>query len=185
MPRINEGLYGPSGESYEGIVNSVKREINGKFIILLNLKVTNEVRSRTFAFEQTQESIKMNWEVSFGHQIMTVSDFITTKPKEAQKFRVSLRLGNYYSHLYNNDSIWQCLEVTYPNDELSKTYAYIKRDSILGADIINQLKPTESILRSTAATTKLLTVIAKLQFDDNSDQSNQVELKEILKYNWF
>ena len=185
MPRINEDIYGPGDESYEGIVNSVKREINGKFIILLNLKISNELRSRTFAFEQTQESIKMNWEVSFGHQMMKVSDFITTKPKGAQTFRVSLRLGDYYAHLYNNDSIWQCLEVTYPNDELSKTFAYVKRDSSLGADIINQLKPTQSILRSTEASNKLLTVIAKLQFNDDSDQINQVELKEILQYNWF
>ena len=185
IPRIDEGLYGPGGESYEGIVNSIKREINGKFIILLNLKISNELRSRTFAFEQTQESIKMNWEVSFGHQMMKVSDFVTTKPKAAQTFRVSLRLGDYYAHLYNNDSIWQCLEVTYPNDELSKTFAYVKRDSSLGAEIINQLKPTESILTSTEVSTKLLTIIAKLQFNDNSDQSNQVELKEILQYNWF
>ena len=185
IPRIDEGLYGPGGESYEGIVNSIKREINGKFIILLNLKISNEARSRTFAFEQTQESIKMNWEVSFGHQMMKVSDFVTTKPKAAQTFRVSLRLGDYYAHLYNNDSIWQCLEVTYPNDELSKTFAYVKRDSSLGAEIINQLKPTESILTSTEVSTKLLTIIAKLQFNDNSDQSNQVELKEILQYDWF
>ena len=185
IPRIDEGFYGPGGESYEGIVNSIKREINGKFIILLNLKISNELRSRTFAFEQTQESIKMNWEVSFGHQMMKVSDFITTKPKAAQTFRVSLRLGDYYAHLYNNDSIWQCLEVTYPNDELSKTFAYVKRDSSLGAEIINQLKPTESILTSTEVSTKLLTIIAKLQFNDNSDQSNQVELKEILQYDWF
>ena len=185
IPRIDEGLYGPGGESYEGIVNSIKREINGKFIILLNLKISNELRSRTFAFEQTQESIKMNWEVSFGHQMMKVSDFVTTKPKAAQTFRVSLRLGDYYAHLYNNDSIWQCLEVTYPNDELSKTFAYVKRDSSLGAEIINQLKPTESILTSTEVSTKLLTIIAKLQFNDNSDQSNQVELKEILQYDWF
>mgnify|MGYP003312192125 CR=1 FL=1 len=185
MPRINEGLYGPGGESYEGILLSIKREINGKFIILLNLKISNELRSRTFAFEQTQESIKMNWEVSFGHQMMKVSDFVTTKPKAAQTFRVSLRLGDYYAHLYNNDSIWQCLEVTYPNDELSKTFAYVKRDSSLGAEIINQLKPTESILTSTEVSTKLLTIIAKLQFNDNSDQSNQVELKEILQYDWF
>ena len=185
MPRINEDIYGPGDESYEGIVNSVKREINGKFIILLNLKISNELRSRTFAFEQTQESIKMNWEVSFGHQMMKVSDFITTKPKGAQTFRVSLRLGDYYAHLYNNDSIWQCLEVTYPNVELSKTFAYVKRDSSLGADIINQLKPTESILRSTEASPDPLRVIAKLQFNDYSDQINQVELKEILQYNWF
>ena len=185
MPRINEDIYGPGDESYEGIVNSVKREINGKFIILLNLKISNELRSRTFAFEQTQESIKMNWEVSFGHQMMKVSDFITTKPKGAQTFRVSLRLGDYYAHLYNNDSIWQCLEVTYPNVELSKTFAYVKRDSSLGADIINQLKPTESILRSTEAIPDPLRVIAKLQFNDYSDQINQVELKEILQYNWF
>ena len=77
------------------------------------------------------------------------------------------------------------LEVTYPNDELSKIFAYVKRDSSLGADIINQLKPTESILRSTEVRPELLTVIAKLQFNDNSDQSNQVELKEILQYDWF
>ncbi|MFL2434898.1 MAG: hypothetical protein ACJ0IZ_00120 [Verrucomicrobiales bacterium] len=185
MPRINEDIYGPGGESYEGILYSIKREINGKFIILLNLKISNEARSRTFAFEQTQESIKMNWEVSFGHQMMKVSDFITTKPKAAQTFRVSLRLGDYYAYLYNNDSIWQCLEVSYPNDELSKTFAYVKRDSSLGADIINQLKTTESILRSTEASTDPLRVIAKLQFNDDSDQINQVELKEILQYNWF
>ena len=71
------------------------------------------------------------------------------------------------------------------NDEISKIFAYVKRDSILGAGIINQLKPTESILRSTEVRSNLLTVIAKLQFNDNSDQSNQVELKEILKDNWF
>ena len=186
MPRINQGLYGPGGESYEGIIDSAKLKINGKFIILLNLKISNEFkRIRTFAFEQTPKSIKMNWEVSFGHQMMTVSDFITTKPNSDQTFKVTLRLGDYYSHLYNNDSIWQCLEVTYPNDELSKTFAYVKRDSSLGAEIINQLKPTESILTSTEVSTKLLTIIAKLQFNDNSDQSNQVELKEILQYDWF
>ena len=186
IPRINEGIYGPGGESYEGIIDSDKLKINGKFIILLSLKISNEFkRIRTFAFEQTPKSIKMNWEVSFGHQMMKVSDFVTTKPKAAQTFRVSLRLGDYYAHLYNNDSIWQCLEVTYPNDELSKIFAYVKRDSSLGADIINQLKPTESILRSTEVRPELLTVIAKLQFNDNSDQSNQVELKEILKDNWF
>ncbi len=117
--------------------------------------------------------------------MMKVSDFITTKPKAAQTFRVSLRLGDYYAYLYNNDSIWQCLEVSYPNDELSKTFAYVKRDSSLGADIINQLKTTESILRSTEASTDPLRVIAKLQFNDDSDQINQVELKEILQYNWF
>ena len=185
LPRIKQGLYGPNDENYEHIIASTKFLKNGKYIILLTLKIFDEKRSRTFAFEQTQESIKMNWEVSFGHQIMTVSDFIKTKPKEAQKFRVTLRLGDYYSHSYNNDSIWQCLEVTYPNDEISKIFAYVKRDSSLGADIINQLKPTESILRSTEVRPELLTVIAKLQFNDNSDQSNQVELKEILKDNWF
>ena len=186
MPRINEGIYGPGGESYEGIIDSTKFKINGKFIILLRLKISNEFRrSRTFAFEQTPKSIKMNWEVSFGHQIMTVSEFITTKPNADQTFKVTLRLGDYYSHLYTNDSIWQCLEITYPNDELSRTFAYIKRDSSLGAEIINQLKPTESILRSTKSKPQDLRVIAKLQFNDNSDQNNQVELKEILQYDWF
>jgi len=185
LPRIKQGLYGPNDENYEDIIASTKFSKNGKYIILLTLKIFDEKGSRTFAFEQTQESIKMNWEVSFGHQTMTVSDFITTKPKDPQVFRITLQLGDYYSHLYNNESMWQCLEVTYPNDKISKTFAYIKRDSPLGADIISKLKPTDAILSTFQPSTKVLSVIARLQFNDNSDQINQVELTEILQNHWY
>ena len=185
LPRIKQGLYGPNDENYEHIIASTKFLKNGKYIILLTLKIFDEKRSRTFAFEQTQESIKMNWEVSFGHQTMTVSDFITTKPKDPQVFRIAVQLGDYYSHLYNNESIWQCLEVTYPNDKISKIFAYIKRDSPLGADVISKLKPTDAILSTFKSSPKVLSVIARLRFNDNSDQSNQVELTEILQNHWY
>ena len=185
IPRIKEGIYGPGDEEYEGIIASTKIQKSSKFIILLNLKVSNEIRSRTFAFEQTNESIKMNWEVSFGHQLMQVSEFMERKPNEAQTFRVSLVLGDYYSHYYNNDSIWQCLEVSYPNDEQSKTFAYVKRDTLLGDRIMGQLKPTESTLTTRAPQNKTMSVIAQLRFNEQNDQSNQVELLDIIEDHWY
>ncbi len=185
VPRINEGVYGPGDEEYEGIIASTKIQKGGKHIILLNLKVSNEVRSRTFAFEQTNESIKMNWEVSFGHQLMKVSRFMEKKPNEAQIFRVSLVLGDYYSHFYNSSSLWQCLEVSYPNDETSKTFAYVKRDSPLSEKIMSQLQSIETGLGSTVPRTKTMSVIAKLKFNEQSQESNQVELLEILEDHWY
>ena len=186
IPRILEGTYGPKDETYEGIRDDIKIQIAGKYVILLSVKIANELRSRTFAFEQTQESIKMNWEVSFGYQVMKVKEFIASKTEEPTEFRVSMRLSDYYAHYYRNESKWQCLEISYPNDHTSKTFAYVDKNSILGNKVVTQLTPSASpTLRLNTPKAKTLSAIVKLQQHKNSLEDNQVELVEIIQDHWY
>jgi len=186
IPRILEGTYSPKNETYEGIRDDIKIQIAGKHVILLSVKIANELRSRTFAFEQTQESIKMNWEVSFGYQVMTVKDFIASKTEEPTEFRVSMRLSDYYAHYYGDESKWQCLEISYPNDQTFKTFAYVNRNSILGNKIVTQLTPTASpTLRLNTPKAKTLSAIVKLKHHKHSLEDNQVELVEIIQDHWY
>ncbi len=186
IPRILEGTYSPRNETYEGIRDDIKIQIAGKYVILLSVKIANELRSRTFAFEQTQESIKMNWEVSFGYQVMTVKDFIASKTEEPTEFRVSMRLSDYYAHYYGDESKWQCLEISYPNDQTFKTFAYVNRNSILGNKIVTQLTPTASpTLRLNTPKAKTLSAIVKLKYHKHSLEDNQVELVEIIQDHWY
>ena len=186
IPRILEGTYGPKDETYEGKRADIKIQIADKYVILLSVKIANELRSRTFAFEQTQESIKMNWEVSFGYQVMTVKEFIASKTEEPTEFRVSMRLSDYYAHYYSDESKWQCLEISYPNDQTSKTFAYVNRNSILGNKIVTQLTPTASpTLRLNTPKAETLSAIVKLKHHKNNLEDNQVELVEIIQDHWY
>ena len=185
MPRILKGFYGPKNETYQGIMDDLKFKVNDKYIILLNVKINDERKSRMFAFEQTQQSLRMNWEVSYGYQILSVDKFIKSKPSEPHEFRASIRLADYYAHHFNDESEWQCLELSFPNTINSKTFAYVYRNSPLGNEIIKKLKPNKSLLSSAQSTKKTLSVIAKLRYQKNSNEDNQVELVEITKDNWY
>ena len=184
LPRILEGVYGPGNETYEGIRDDRKIQIAGRYIILLKVKISKEQRLRTFAFEQTQESLKMNWEFSYGYQIMTVDEFIKNKPLEPQEFSVSIRLSDYYAHYYSDESKWQCLEISYPNDHRSKTFAYVNRNSSLGNKITNKLTPTSSEALSSTKPGSLNAVV-KLKYQKNSSEENQVEIVEIIQDHWY
>ena len=185
IPRILKGFYGPKNETYQGIMDDLKFKVNDKYIILLNVKINDETKSRMFAFEQTQESLRMNWEVSYGYQILSVDKFIKSKPSDPHEFRTSIRLADYYAHDYNDESEWQCLELSFPNTINSKTFAYINRNSPLANEIIQKLKPNKSLLSSAKSTKKTLSVIAKIKYQKNSNEDNQVELVEITKDNWY
>ena len=71
------------------------------------------------------------------------------------------------------------------NNCLRKTFAYVKRDTLLGDRIMGQLKPTESTLTTSATQNKIMSVIAQLRFNEENDQSNQVELLDIIEDHWY
>ena len=97
-----------------------------------------------------------------------------------------MRLSDYYAHYYSDESKWQCLEISYPNDQTSKTFAYVNRNSILGNKIVTQLTPTASpTLRLNTPKAKTLSAIVKLQQHKNSLEDNQVELVEIIQDHWY
>jgi hypothetical protein len=50
---------------------------------------------------------------------------------------------------------------------------------------MGQLKPTESTLTTRAPQNKTMSVIAQLRFNEQNDQSNQVELLDIIEDHWY
>ena len=50
---------------------------------------------------------------------------------------------------------------------------------------MSQLQSIETGLGSTVPRTKTMSVIAKLKFNEQSQESNQVELLEILEDHWY
>ena len=134
-------LFGPGDEKYERIALSKKQFIDGKYYISLMVKVANSNKYRFFAFEQTLESIKMDWEVSFGHQMMPLQVFKDKKPESIQEFRLILKSGNYFAHHYSDTTKWKCLEAGYSGDFNFKIFVYVDRESAVGKEIITKLTP--------------------------------------------
>ena len=183
--RIQESLFGPGNEKYERIALSKKQYIDGKYFISLMVKVANENKYRFFAFEQTLESIKMDWEVSFGHQRMPLGVFKDTKPTSIQEFRVNLRSGNYYAHHYSDQSKWKCLEAYYSGDFNFNIFVYVDRESAVGKEIIGKLAPDPTIDPAKSPQERPLSAIVNLKFNSVSSTDNQVELVDLIQDHWF
>lgn len=183
--RIQESLFGPGNEKYERIALSKKQYIDGKYYISLMVKVENENKYRFFAFEQTLESIKMDWEVSFGHQRMPLGVFKDKKPTSIQEFRVNLRSGNYYAHHYSDESKWKCLEAYYSGDFNFNIFVYVDRESAVGKEIIGKLAPDPVIDPAKSPQERPLSAIVNLKFNSASSTDNQVELVDLIQDHWF
>lgn len=183
--RIQESVFGPGDEKYQRSALSKKQVIDGKYYISLMVKVANANKYRFFAFEQTLESIKMDWEVSFGHQMMPLQVFKDKKPESIQEFRLILKSGTYYAHHYSDSSKWKCLEASYSGDFNFKMFVYVDRESALGKEIINKLTPEPSLNPSQIAKERPLSAIVKLRFNSVSKTDNQVELVDLIQDHWF
>ncbi|RZO15214.1 MAG: hypothetical protein EVB09_07795 [Verrucomicrobiaceae bacterium] len=183
--RIQESLFGPGDEKYERSALSKKQFIDGKYFISLMVKVADENKYRFFAFEQTLESIKMDWEVSFGHQMMPLQVFKDTKPESKQEFRLILRSGTYYAHYYSDATKWQCLEASYSGNSNFKIFVYVDRDSAIGKETIAKLTPEPTLDPSQSPKERPLSAIVKLRFNSVSETDNQVELVDLIQDHWF
>jgi|GEM_PF-1864736 len=183
--RIQESLFGPGDEKYERIALSKKQFIDGKYYISLMVKVANSNKYRFFAFEQTLESIKMDWEVSFGHQMMPLQVFKDKKPESIQEFRLILKSGNYFAHHYSDTTKWKCLEAGYSGDFNFKIFVYVDRESAIGKEIITKLTPEPTLDPSQSAKERPLSAIVKLRFNSLSKTYNQVELVDLIQDHWF
>ena len=149
------------------------------------VKVADENKYRFFAFEQTLESIKMDWEVSFGHQMMPLQVFKDTKPESKQEFRLILRSGTYYAHYYSDATKWQCLEASYSGNSNFKIFVYVDRDSTIGKETIAKLTPEPTLDPSQSPKERPLSGIVKLRFNSVSETDNQVELVDLIQDHWF
>jgi hypothetical protein len=183
--RIQESLFGPGDEKYERIALSKKQFIDDKYYISLMVKVANANKYRFFAFEQTLESIKMDWEVSFGHQMMPLQVFKDKKPESIQEFRLILKSGTYYAHHYSDTAKWKCLEAGYSGDFNFKIFIYVDRESAVGKEIITKLTPEPTLDPSQSAKERPLPAIVKLRFNSLSRTDNQVELVDLIQDHWF
>ncbi|NCG28019.1 MAG: hypothetical protein GWP42_10815 [Verrucomicrobiales bacterium] len=183
--RIIESIYGPGDEKYERIALSKKQLIDGKYFISLMVKVADTNNYRFFAFEQTLESIKMDWAVSFGHQMMPLQVFKDKRPESIQEFRLNLKSGTYYAHHYSDTAKWKCLEASYSGDFNFKIFVYIDRESAVGKEIITKLIPESTLDPSQTAKERPLSAIVKLRFNSVSKTDNQVELVDLIQDHWF
>jgi len=182
--RIQESLFGPGKEKYERIAFSKKHFIDGKYFIYLVVEVEYHNKYRFFAFEQTLETIKMDWEISFGYQLLPLQIFKDKRPESIQEFRLNLRNGSYYAHHYSNQTKWQCLEGFYTGNPDFKIFVYVDRQSAVGKDIIARLTPATIPNLSQGPKEISLSAIVNLKFNTLSETDNQVELVELIQDHW-
>jgi hypothetical protein len=185
-PRIKDSGLGTENETYSEIVNSNKVRLdNGRYAILLSVRIGNLQQQRYFALIQSNENIKIDWEVSFRYQPMPLEQFKSTRSNIAQQFRSKLRNGNFYANNYDDQTRWYCVEIYYPGDPDFLIYGYIDRNTTFGQGLIARLQPSQDLIPGLDAPEKQLSVIAALRFTDNPADDNQVEVVGIEKYSWF
>ncbi len=185
-PRIKDSGPGTGNETYSEIVNSNKVKLdNGRYYILLSVRIGNLQQRRYFAFIQSNENIKIDWEISFRYQQMPLEQFKSARPNIAQQFRSKLRNGDFYANNYEDKTRWYCVEIYYPGDPDFLIYGYIDRNTGFGQALIARLQPLKNLIPGLAVTEKPLSVIASLRFADNPASDNQVEVVGIEKYSWF
>ncbi|MFP6874450.1 MAG: hypothetical protein VCA55_13195 [Verrucomicrobiales bacterium] len=185
-PRMEDSELSPGDESYSEVVNSNKVKIdNEKYVILLSVRIGNLQQQRFFAFIQSSENIKLDWEISFRYQPMPLEQFKSTRPTLAQPFRAKLRNGDFYANDYDDKTRWQCVEIYYPGDPDFLIYGYIDRNTVFGQGLITKLELTQNVIPGLPARKKHLSVITSLRFPENPAAHNQVEVVNIEKYGWF
>jgi hypothetical protein len=145
---------------------------DGKAIIKIAIEPEPAVY-KIFALRQTLDDIKIDWESSEGYQELTLAEFQATKPTEPVQFRAFIIRSTYYNYDFEDSSVYQCYELTYPGDDSFRIFAYAKRSDEALEPLLSRGK------------TQAFSGILKLRFLPGSVVSNQVEITEVVATSWW
>lgn len=157
-------------------------------------------------FEETEDGIKLDWESFVRYSEMEVTDFLSTKPKEAKEFRVLAMIDDYFNYRFDDPRKHVCVRLFDPTESFM-FYGYVEKETELGRLIRSQVPPKRikvEPLSSTGGQTPLnlnglesietdvpglrkprSLVTIKIKFPDPIQGSNQVEITEFIRRSWY
>ena len=122
------------------------------------------------AFEN--DRIVVDWESFVGYSEITLSEFISKKPRNSTLMRLNATSDNYFNYQFQED-IYRCLYLRNPEDT-EAVYGYIERGSRADDQLSRIIESEQSI--------RFLTL--KIQYPKKLGGKNQVIIDEILTSGW-
>jgi hypothetical protein len=132
---------------------------------------TLDHEEKPLAFIETPKGLKIDWESWVGWSAMSWEKFLSSKPRSAQVFRVTLSAINYYNFEFSDDSKWHSFRLTSPDQEHS-LYGYVER----GSPLDQKICPTESAT--------VVTLMLALKFPSEVVSNSQVEIESLVAEGW-
>ena len=122
------------------------------------------------AFEK--DRIVVDWESFVGYSEITLSEFISKKPRNSTLMRLNATSDNYFNYQFQED-IYRCLYLRNPEDT-EAVYGYIERGGRADDQLSRIIESGQSI--------RFLTL--KIQYPKKLGGKNQVIIDEILTSGW-
>ena len=122
------------------------------------------------AFEDNR--IVVDWESFVGYSEITLSEFISKKPRNSTLMRLNASSDNYFNYQFQED-MYRCLYLRNPEDT-EAVYGYIERGSRADDQLSRIIESGQSI--------RFLTL--KIQYPKKLGGKNQVIIDEILTSGW-
>ena len=122
------------------------------------------------AFEN--DRIVVDWESFVGYSEITLSEFISKKPRNSTLMRLNATSDNYFNYQFQED-IYRCLYLRNPEDT-EAIYGYIERGSRADDQLSRIIESGQSI--------RFLTL--KIQYPKKLGGKNQVIIDEIVTSGW-
>ncbi len=122
------------------------------------------------AFEN--DRIVVDWESFVGYSEITLSEFISKKPRNSTLMRLNATSDNYFNYQFQED-IYRCLYLRNPEDT-EAVYGYIERGGRADDQLSRIIESGQSI--------RFLTL--KIQYPKKLGGKNQVIIDEILTSGW-
>ena len=122
------------------------------------------------AFEN--DRIVVDWESFVGYSEITLSEFISKKPRNSTLMRLNATSDNYFNYQFQED-IYRCLYLRNPEDT-EAVYGYIERGGRADDQLSRIIESGQSI--------RFLTL--KIQYPKKLGGKNQVIIDEIVTSGW-
>ncbi|MGJ8644077.1 MAG: hypothetical protein ACSHX9_11755 [Luteolibacter sp.] len=162
-----DGMISPLG--FSGIDSLKQVEYKDGFAAVTFL--TADQQSKTMAFSETEEGLKIDWDSWAGWSELSWDELVAEKPTKPVLVRVFSKPVPYYNFDFSDDSEWVSYRLISPDNE-HMLYGYAKRGSLLD----EQLRPPDPEI-----TTR---VTLKISFPEGSVSSSQVKIDELLVEGW-
>jgi len=143
--------------------------INGFYLIKVSFPDFS-ILPVILAFEN--DRIVVDWESFVGYSEITLSEFISKKPRNSTLMRLNATSDNYFNYQFQED-IYRCLYLRNPEDT-EAVYGYIERGSRADDQLSRIIESGQSI--------RFITL--KIQYPKKLGGKNQVIIDEILTSGW-
>ena len=137
---------------------------------------------RMLAFERTEDGLKFDWESFVHYSERSWDEFLGTQPRDAEDYRVSFALNDYFVGQFWDDRNWLCFRLEHPVDT-GVCYAYAQRNSPV-ASMLNSLLRGQAEEEAIAMAKASAKAILSLRFSGTPGDFPQATIDGVVCSGW-